>query len=102
MATVISSPLTYLAIVVVLGYYGYRQFAVWSARCQMINQYGCKPPPNYDDNSHSWLPSFYNMKQIRFLKHYGPRNELQKATHERFLEYGLTHSSKVSICSDVA
>lgn len=91
-----SSKLVYVAIIAVLGYYGSRQFNIWSARRSMIKQHGCKPPPNYDDDNPSWLPSLYNMKQINFLKKHGAECKLQEATHERYLDYGLTHTSKVN------
>lgn len=97
-----SSKLVYVAIIAVLGYYGSSQFAVWSARRRMIKQYGCKPPPNYDDDSPSWLPSLYNMKQINFVKKNGAACRLQEATHERYLDHGLTHTSKVNVQNEQA
>ena len=102
MASLLSNPLLYIGVTAVVGYYAYQQFAIWNGRRRMIQQLGCKPPPTYDDNSHSWLPWLYNMKQARFLMKHGAKNEILTASHERYLEYGLTHHSKVSLYTDSA
>ena len=97
MAVLPSSPLILLAIGALFVYYASKQVTVWNRRRQMIKQHGCKPPVSYDDNSHSWLPSVYNTKQLKFLQKNGPEHQLLRATHDRFLDVGMTHHSKVSI-----
>lgn len=97
MNPMISTPMYYMImcyLLVQVGYFTYQQIITRVARRRIIKEHGCEPPKSFDDQS--WLPYLYRLKLPSETKSAAKEHRLEKATQERYREYGSTHSAMVS------
>ncbi|CAD6591041.1 MAG: hypothetical protein ASARMPRED_005156, partial [Alectoria sarmentosa] len=79
-------------LLVQAGYFAYHQITTAISRRRIIKEHGCQLPKPFEEPS--WLGSVYGLKLVRTIGSLAKEHRLEKATQERYQEYGNTHRGK--------